>query len=61
MTKSELWGNAVKYVDNLNGSPTIILINGNQLTEYIGLGLQTEKTLKVMKMDMDYWDAMDND
>jgi restriction system protein len=24
------------------------------------LGLQTEKVLKVMKMDMDYWDAMDN-
>lgn len=49
--------------ESLNGSPTIILINGQQLTEYIydyGLGLQTEKVLKVMKMDMDYWDAMDN-
>lgn len=26
-----------------------------------GLGLQTEKVLKVMKMDMDYWDSMDDD
>lgn len=54
---------AIDYVESLNGSPTIILINGQQLTEYIydyGLGLQTEKVLKVMKMDMDYWDAMDN-
>ena len=53
----------MEYVESLNGSPTIILINGQQLTEYIydyGLGLQTEKVLKVMKMDMDYWDAMDN-
>lgn len=25
-----------------------------------GLWLQTEKILKVVKMDMDYWDAMDN-
>lgn len=57
---------AVEYVESLNGSPTVILINGQQLTEYIydyGLGLQTEKVLKVMKMDMDmdYWDAMDDD
>lgn len=54
---------AMEYVESLNGSPTIILINGQQLTKYIydyGLGLQTEKVLKVMKMDMDYWDAMDN-
>ena len=54
---------AMEHVHSLNGSPTIILVNDQQLTEYIyhcGLGLQTEKVLKVMKMDMDYWDAMDN-
>lgn len=54
----------MEYVESLNGSPTIILINGHQLTEYIydfGLGLQTEKVFKVMKMDMDYWDSMDDD
>lgn len=42
----------MEYVESLNGSPTIILINGQQLTEYIydyGLGLQTEKVLKIMK------------
>ena len=41
----------------------IVTIASTVLTEYIydyGLGLQTEKVLKVMKMDMDYWDAMDN-
>ena len=54
---------AAKRIWTGSGSLTIILINGQQLTEYIydyGLGLQTEKVLKVMKMDMDYWDAMDN-
>lgn len=63
ITTSDYTKGATDYVESLNGSPTIILINGRQLTEYIydyGLGLQTEKVLKVMKMDMDYWDAMDN-
>lgn len=63
ITTSDYTKGAMDYVESLNGSPTIILINGQQLTEYIydyGLGLQTEKVLKVMKMDMDYWDAMDN-
>lgn len=63
ITTSDYTKGAIEYVGNLNGTPTIILINGQQLTEYIydyGLGLQTEKVLKVMQMDMDYWDAMDN-
>lgn len=32
-------------------------------TEYIygyGLGLQAKEYLRVMKMNMDYWDAIDN-
>ena len=63
ITTSDYTKEAIDYVESLNGSPTIILINGQLLTEYMydcGLGLQTEKVLKVMKMDMDYWDAMDN-
>jgi len=64
ITTSDYTKGAKEYVESLNGSPTIILINGHQLTEYIydyGLGMQTEKVLKIMKMDSDYWDAMDND
>ena len=63
ITTSDYTKGAIEYVGNLNGTPTIILINGQQLVEYIydyGLGLQTEKVLKIMKMDMDYWDNMDN-
>lgn len=64
ITTSSFTKGAMEYVDSLNGTPTIILINGHQLTEFIydcGLGLQTEKVFKVMKMDMDYWDSMDDD
>lgn len=64
ITTSDFTKGAVDYVESLNGSPTIILINGHQLTEFIydcGLGLQTERIFKVMKMDMDYWDSMDDD
>lgn len=63
ITTSDYTKGAVDYVESLNGTPTIILINGQQLTDYIydyGVGLQTEKILKVMKMDMDYWDMMDD-
>ena len=64
ITTSDYTKGAIEYVESLNGTPTIILINGSQLTEYIydfELGLQTEKVFKVMKMDMDYWDSMDDD
>ena len=64
ITTSDFSKGAIGFVESLNGTPTIILINGQQLTEYIydyGFGLQTEKVLKVMKMDMDFWDAMDNE
>ena len=64
ITTSDFTREAIDYVETLNGSPIIILMNGYQLAEYIydyGLGLQTEKIFKVMKMDMDYWDSMDDD
>ena len=64
ITTSDFPKSAIQYVDSLNGSPTIILINGDQLADYIydyGLGLQTEKIIKIMKMDMDYWDSMDDE
>ena len=64
ITTSGYTKGAENYVDSLNGTPTIILIDGRKLTEYIydyGLGLQTERVLEVKKADMDYWDAMEDD
>ena len=64
ITTSDFTKGAIEYVESLNGSPTIILINGMQLTEYMyecGLGLQEERVFKVMKLDRDFWDAMDDE
>lgn len=52
---------AVDYVNNLNGSTTIVLIDGKQLAEYIydySLGMQVEQTIEIKKLDADFWDSM---
>ncbi len=52
---------AIEYVNNLNGSTTIVLIDGKQLAEYIydyGLGMQVEQTIEIKKLDADFWDSM---
>ncbi len=52
---------ALEYVNNLNGSTTIVLIDGKQLAEYIydySLGMQVEQTIEIKKLDADFWDSM---
>ena len=52
---------AIEYANNLNGSTTLVLIDGKQLAEYIydfGLGMQIEQTIKIKKLDADFWDSM---
>lgn len=52
---------AIDYVSSLNGSTTIVLIDGKQLAEYIydyGLGMQVEQTIEIKKLDADFWDSM---
>lgn len=52
---------AIDYVNSLNGSTTIVLIDGKQLAEYIydyGLGMQVEQTIEIKKLDADFWDSM---
>ena len=64
ITTSDFTKGAIEYVESLNGTPTVILINGEQLTKYLyecGLGLQEERVFKVMKLDRDFWDAMDDE
>lgn len=55
---------AFEYVNNLNGSTTIVLIDGKQLAEFIyeyGLGMQIEQTIEIKKLDTDFWDSMKDD
>lgn len=64
ITTSKFSKGAKEYVNNLNATTTIVLINGEQLAEYIydyGLGMQTERTIELKKLDSDFWDNMQND
>lgn len=52
---------AIAYAENLNGSTTLVLIDGKQLAEYMydfGLGMQVEQTIEIKKLDTDFWDSM---
>ena len=52
---------AIEYANNLNGSTTLVLIDGTQLAAYIydfGLGMQVEQTIEIKKLDADFWDSM---
>lgn len=61
ITTSYYTKGAIDYVNSLNGSTTIVLIDGKQLAEYIydyGLGMQVEQTIEIKKLDADFWDSM---
>lgn len=63
ITTSSFSKSAVEYVNKLSNA-TIILIDGDQLSEYIyeyGLGMQIEQTLEIKKLDADFWDTMKDD
>lgn len=64
ITTSHFAKTAIDYVKNLNGSTTIVLIDGKELARYIydyGLGMQVEQIIEVKKLDADYWDSMKDD
>lgn len=61
ITTSYFSKGAMDYVKNLNGTTTIVLIDGDKLAEYIydyGLGMQIENIIEIKKLDVDYWDSM---
>lgn len=64
ITTSYYTKGALEYANNLNGSTTLVLIDGKQLAEYIynfGLGMQVEQTIEIKKLDADFWDTMKDD
>ena len=64
ITTSYFKKTAIDYVNSLNGGTTIVLIDGQQLADYIyeyELGMQVEQVIKIKKLDSDYWDAMQDD
>jgi len=64
ITTSNFTKGAKEYVDNLNATTTIVLIDGEKLSKYIyefGLGMQIEETIEIKKMDSDFWDNMEDE
>ena len=64
ITTSYFKKTATEYVNSLNGSTTIVLIDGQQLADYIydyELGMKVEQIIKIKKLDSDFWDAMQDD
>lgn len=64
ITTSSYSKGAIEYAENLNGTTTLVLIDGTRLAEYIyeyGLGMQIEQTIEIKKLDSDFWDSMDDD
>lgn len=64
ITTSSFSQGATTYAGSLNGATTLILIDGQQLAEYIydyGVGLQVEQTIEIKKLDSEFWDSMEND
>ncbi len=63
ITTSSFAKSASGYADAFSGPPTIVLIDGMQLAEYIydfGVGMHIEQTIQLKKLDGDFWDSMDN-
>ena len=59
ITTSYFTNNAEEYVNSLNGTVQLALIDGKKLSNYMydtGLGLKTDKVIKIMSLDSDYWD-----
>ncbi|TXF90657.1 restriction endonuclease [Neolewinella aurantiaca] len=52
---------ALDYAESLNGSTTVVLIDGEKLSQYIydfDLGMQIDQVIKIKKLDTDFWDSM---
>lgn len=63
ITTSSYSKGAIEYAENLNGTTTLVLIDGNKLAEYIyqySLGMQTEQTIEIKKLDSDFWDSIED-
>lgn len=61
ITTSDFTKGAYDYVNSLNSTTKIVLINGEKLAQYIydfNLGMQIEKIIEIKKLDSDFWDSL---
>lgn len=63
ITTSSFSSPAQAYVEGLNGTTHLTLINGMQLAKYMydyNVGFQVEQTIEIKKLDSEFWDSMEN-
>jgi len=64
ITTSSYKTTASNYANSLNGSVTLVLIDGIELAKYIydyNIGMQVEQVIEIKKLDSDYWDSLKDD
>ena len=64
ITTSSFSKGAIEYVNTLNGATTVVLIDGQQLANYIydhSLGMQDEQTIIIRRLDGEFWDQFPDD
>lgn len=64
ITTSDFSKGAYEYAGVLSSSSKIVLINGQKLAQYIydyGLGVQTQRTFEIKKLDTEFWDTLEDD
>lgn len=64
ITTSRYSAEAIQYADSLHGGTTVVLIDGEELAQHIydfSVGMQPEQIIEIKKMDIDFWDSMQDD
>ena len=63
ITTAQYSNDAIEYANTLPNAK-VVLIDGMKLAEYVyqyDLGMQTEQTFSIKKLDTDFWDSLLND
>lgn len=63
ITTANYSNDAIEYANTLPNAK-VVLIDGMKLAEYVyqyDLGMQTEQTFSIKKLDTDFWDSLLND
>ena len=64
ITTSSFTSSAIRFVQDVSSNTKIVLIDGKKLANYIydySLGMQTERTLEIKKLDGDFWDNLQDE
>ena len=64
ITTSKYTKGAQEYAKKINGSTSLVLIDGEMLAQYIyqyNLGMTVEQTVEIKKLDSDFWNSLQDE